>query len=110
MTGWYEINKSSDNQYRFVLKADGGETILTSELYKSKHSAESGILSVKENSSVDVRFDKKVSSNAKPYFNLKAGNHEIIGTSQMYSSEQARDAGIVAVKANGVSTTVKDNT
>lgn len=33
MAGWFELSKSSDNQFRFVLKAGNGETILTSELY-----------------------------------------------------------------------------
>lgn len=51
MTGWFELNKSSDGQYRFVLKAEGGETILTSELYRSKDSAANGIGSIRANSS-----------------------------------------------------------
>ena len=42
MAGWFELSKSSDNQFRFVLKAGNGETILTSELYTSKASAEKG--------------------------------------------------------------------
>ena len=41
MAGWFELSKSSrDNQFRFVLKAGNGETILTSELYTSKASAD----------------------------------------------------------------------
>lgn len=36
MAGWFELSKSSDDQYRFVLKAGNGETILTSELYTTK--------------------------------------------------------------------------
>ncbi len=47
MAGWFELSKSSDNQFRFVLKAGNGETILTSELYTSKASAEKGIASVR---------------------------------------------------------------
>ncbi len=27
MAGWFELSKSSDNQFRFVLKAGNGETI-----------------------------------------------------------------------------------
>lgn len=50
MAGWFELSKSSDNQFRFVLKAGNGETILTSELYTSKASAEKGIASVRSNS------------------------------------------------------------
>lgn len=46
MAGWFELSKSSDDQYRFVLKAGNGETILTSELYTTKGAAEKGIASV----------------------------------------------------------------
>lgn len=33
MSGWYELKKSSNGQFRFVLKAANAEVILTSELY-----------------------------------------------------------------------------
>ncbi|HBR90874.1 MAG TPA: hypothetical protein DEA77_03630, partial [Acinetobacter nosocomialis] len=46
----------------------------------------------------------------KPYFNLKAANHQIIGTSQFYASEASRDKGIESVKTNGSSATIKDLT
>lgn len=36
MSAWFELSKSSDNQFRFVLKAGNGEIILTSELYTTK--------------------------------------------------------------------------
>jgi uncharacterized protein YegP (UPF0339 family) len=110
MAGWFELSKSSDGQFRFVLKAGNGETILTSELYTAKGSAEKGIASVQANCALDERYERKTSSNGKPFFNLKAANSQIIGTSQMYSSEAARDAGIESVKANGATTTIKDNT
>jgi uncharacterized protein len=110
MPGWYELSKNTKGQYRFVLKAGNGETILSSEQYESKSSALNGIESVRKNSGDDGRFDRKVASNGKPYFNLKAGNHQIIGTSEMYESEKARDNGIASVKTNGSSGTTKDNT
>ncbi|TGB82620.1 DUF1508 domain-containing protein [Escherichia sp. E3659] len=110
MAGWFELNKSSDNQFRFVLKAGNGETILTSELYASKASAEKGIASVQSNSPQDERYEKKTASNSKFYFNLKAANHQIIGSSQMYATAQSREVGIASVKTNGVSQTVKDKT
>ena len=80
MAGWFELSKSSDNQFRFVLKAGNGETILTSELYTSKASAEKGIASVRSNSPQEERYEKKTASNGKFYFNLKAANHQIIGS------------------------------
>lgn len=110
MAGWYELGKSTDGQYKFVLKAGNGEIILTSELYKAKASAEGGISSVQQNCTLDSRYEKKTSTNGKSYFNLKAANSQIIGTSQMYASSQSCDAGISSVKANGTTTSVKDNT
>jgi uncharacterized protein YegP (UPF0339 family) len=109
MSGWFELSKSSDGQFRFVLKAGNAETILTSELYTTKSAAENGIASVRTNSPSDERYEKKQPPTAS-FFNLKAGNHQVIGTSQMYASEQSRDKGIASVKTNGPTQTVKDHT
>ena len=110
MAGWFELSQSSTGQYHFNLKAGNGEIILRSEQYQGKASAENGIASVQANCSSDERYEKKTSSNGKLFFNLKASNHQIIGTSEMYESEQARENGISSTKTNGASTTVKDNT
>ena len=50
MAGHFELSKSSDGQFRFVLKASNGEIILTSELYRTRAAAENGIASVQTNS------------------------------------------------------------
>ena len=110
MAGWYELSKSSDGQFRFVLKAGNAETILTSELYTTRAAADGGIASVQTNSPLDERYEKKTTKDGQPYFNLKAGNHEIIGNSETYSSDAARDKGIASVKANGPTTVIKDKT
>ncbi len=62
------------------------------------------------NSPQDAHYEKKTATNGKFHFNLKAGNHQVIGTSQLYATEQSRDKGIASVKTNGTSETVKDNT
>lgn len=110
MAGWYELSKSNDDQFRFVLKAGNAETILTSEVYKTRDSAENGIASVQTNSPLAERYECKVASNGKPYFNLKAGNHQIIGSSQMYTTEFSRESGLSSVKTNGPTMTIKDLT
>ena len=110
MAGWYEISQANDGQYRFVLKAGNGEIILTSELYKAKASAENGIASVQTNSPDDVRYERLEAKNGKPYFNLKAANHQIIGSSQLYASVASRDNGIESVKTNGSTDRIKDLT
>lgn len=110
MSGWYELSKAKDGQFHFVLKAGNGEIILTSELYKAKASALNGIESVQKNSPEDGKYDRLEAKNGKLYFNLKAVNHQIIGTSQMYSTTQTRDHGIESVKTNGSSEKIKDLT
>ncbi len=110
MAGWYELSKSSDGQYRFVLKAGNSEIILTSELYAAKASAENGIASIQKNCGNDANYEHKVANNGKFHFNLKAANHQVIGTSQMYASEDTRAIGVASVKNNGTSATVKDMT
>lgn len=110
MAGWFEISKSSDGQFHFVLKAGNAETILSSELYKAKSSAENGIASVQANCANDERYERKTSANGKAFFNLKAANSQVIGSSQMYAAEPSRENGIASVKTNGTSTTIKDNT
>lgn len=110
MAGWFELSKASDGQFRFVLKAGNAETILTSELYKARASAENGIASVQANSGLDERYERKTASNGKFHFNLKAANGQVIGTSQLYASEDGRENGIASVKTNGSTTTIKDLT
>lgn len=110
MAGKFIISNAANSQYRFVLKAGNGETILTSELYASKAGAQNGIASVKENAPHDARYEKKNASNGSPMFNLKATNGQTIGTSEQYSSSAARDNGITSVKNNAPGAATEDKT
>jgi uncharacterized protein YegP (UPF0339 family) len=101
MKGWYELHSNDKGQFSFVLKASNGEIILRSEQYLRKASALSGIASVRKNSPLESRFARKVAKDGRTYFNLRAGNNQIIGTSQMYKSEESRDNGIASVMTNG---------
>jgi uncharacterized protein YegP (UPF0339 family) len=100
----------SGPQFLFVLKAANGEPILHSERYTTKQSAQNGIESVRKNSPADSRYERKNASNGEPMFNLKAGNGEVIGTSERYSTTAARDGGIESVKANAPAAPVDDQT
>ena len=110
MNGWFDVNKSKADDFYFVLKAGNGEVVLTSEMYQSRGSADNGIASVQSNSNDDGRYERSTSADGKFHFNLKAANHQVIGTSQLYATAESRDVGIASVKNNGKSTTVKDNT
>jgi uncharacterized protein YegP (UPF0339 family) len=106
----FVITKRSNGEYQFNLKAGNGQTILSSEGYSSKAGCDNGIDSVRKNSQDDSKYDPKTSSNGKSYFNLKATNGQIIGTSEMYESEAARENGIASVKTNAPDATVDDQT
>ena len=111
MNGSFELKRSKSNEYYFVLKAENGGVILTSEMYKTKDSAENGIASVQKNAVLDERYARATSAaNGKFRFNLTAANHQVIGISELYETEATREAGIASVKRNGKSTNVKDNT
>lgn len=108
MAGWYELSKNTQGQFHFVLKAGNSEVILRSESYDSKTAAENGISSVQKNSPLDERYERKDAANGKVFFNLKAANHQVIGTSQMYDTAAGRDKGIASVKTNGPTSTIKE--
>lgn len=108
--GKFVITTRANNEYQFNLKADNGQTILRSEGYSSKASCENGVESVRQNSQEEARCERKSSSNGKFYFNLKARNGQVIGTSEMYESEASRDNGIDSVKRNAPAAVVEDQT
>lgn len=108
--GKFVITKRANGEFQFNLKAGNGQGILASEGYSSKAGCENGIESVRKNSQDDARFEKLTSKNDKPYFNLKATNGQIIGTSEMYESTSARDNGIESVKTNAPTATIDDQT
>jgi uncharacterized protein len=110
MSGKFVIDKARNGQFYFNLRAGNGEPILKSEMYVTRASAEHGIASVRTNAPLDERYERKTDKSGAPYFNLKAGNHEIIGVSEAYSSAAARDAGIESVKKNAPNAVTQDNT
>jgi uncharacterized protein YegP (UPF0339 family) len=110
MAGKFEITKAKDGDYHFHLKAANGQIILTSQMYKEKSSAEGGIESVKKNAANDHNYERKEAHNGEQMFNLKAANHQVIGTSQLYKSIESREEGIASVKENAPSAILEDET
>jgi hypothetical protein len=110
MPAKFELYKDKKGEFRFRLKAGNGETILVSEGYKDRSGAQNGIESVKKNSDLLARFEKKASTSGKHYFVLKAANHQVIGTSEMYDSESACDGGIKSVIGNAKLAGLEDRT
>lgn len=107
--GTFVINKRKDGDFQFNLKAGNGQIILTSEGYTTRAACDNGIESVKKNASDDARFERKESSNGKPYFNLKAANGQVIGKSELYESVASMENGIESVKKNAPDAEVKED-
>jgi uncharacterized protein YegP (UPF0339 family) len=93
MAGKFEVYKDNAGEFRFRLKAANGQNIFSGQAYSSKAGALAGIESVKTNAAEADRFEVKESSSGKPYFVLKAANHQVIGQSQMYESAAACQSG-----------------
>ncbi|NNC93936.1 MAG: YegP family protein [Chitinophagales bacterium] len=106
----FEIYQSENNhEYYFRLKAGNGEVVLKSEGYKDKSGCENGVQSVKKNAEDVGRFERKEATNGKHHFNLKAGNGQVIGSSQMYVSKDSMEHGITVVQ-KATSANVEDLT
>ncbi len=96
----FQIKETKNGQVKFDLTAKNGQVILSSESYTTKSACMNGIESVKKNSQDDARFERKEAKNGQVYFNLKAANHQVIGTSEMYTTNSAMENGIESVKKN----------
>ena len=100
MAGKFELYKDKAGEYRFRLKAGNGEVIGSSEGYTTKSSALNGIKSVSTNAPEEGQYTLKEGKNGKTYFNLKANNHQIILSSQGYSSKSGAESGVKSVMKN----------
>ncbi len=96
----FEVYTDSSGEFRFRLVASNGQNILSSQGYKAKASCLNGIESVRKNSQNDEMFERLKSSSGKDYFNIKASNGQVVGTSQMYASTAGMETGIASVKTN----------
>jgi uncharacterized protein len=108
--GKFVISKRKNGEFQFNLKARNGQTVLTSEGYSTRLACDNGIESVRKNSLVETRFEKKESTNGKFYFNLKATNGQIIGTSEMYEAVAGRNNGVASVRKNAPDAAITDTT
>ncbi len=110
MAGTFVVQKAKNGQFFFNLKAENNETILTSETYTSKAGALKGIKSVKANARSLKHFVRKGAEGRKPSFVLRAANNRTIGASETYSSAEAMENGIAAVKRCAPGASVSDRT
>lgn len=110
-TSRFESLEASNGAYYFHLKAGNNGIIATSELYSTKSNADRGARTVralvKVATSTTVaaprseRFELFTGEDGKAYFNLRAGNGEVILSSQGYTAKSSAKDGISSVEENG---------
>lgn len=108
--GKFVLTTRKNGEFQFNLKASNGQVILASQGYAAKSSCLNGIESVRKNSADDEKFERKESANGKYFFNLKATNGQVIGSSEMYESKAACENGIASVTKNAPDAEVDDQT
>ena len=106
----FQVYQTRTGKYRFRLCAVNGQCILTSQSYTAKSSAMKGIASVKKNSASDEAFDRGTAKNGQFYFNLKAANRQVVGTSEMYKTKASATNGVKAVQRDAPKAGVEDTT
>ena len=106
--GKFATKTGKDGQFYFNLKADNGQIILQSEGYTTTAARTNGIESVKKNAGESDNYETLESTNGKFYFNLKAGNGQVIGRSQMYESEESRQNGLASCIKNAHNAEVEE--
>lgn len=106
----FQVFKGKSGEFYFRLKARNGQTVLASEGYESLGSAINGIRSVKSHAGNGARYERKEAKNGQFFFTLRAGNNEVIGSSEMYKARQSRDNGIDVVGRIAPSAPIEDLT
>ncbi|MBQ1847599.1 MAG: YegP family protein [Clostridia bacterium] len=109
------VIKNTATGVKFDLKANNGEVIATSEVYKALKSCKNGIESVRKNSAranfEDLTVEEPVKAKCPKFemytdkkgefrFRLKATNGEIIATSEGYKAKAGCLNGIESIRKN----------
>ena len=111
------VIRNTKTGIKFDLKANNGEVIATSEVYKAEASCKKGIASVRRNAPVAAVEDQTVEGFAKEKhpkfeiyvdkageyrFRLKATNGQIVAVSEGYTTKPKCENGIASVAKNAV--------
>ena len=94
-----EVSAGETGQFHFNLFAKNGEIVLSSESYTSEAAAWNGAFAVQDAASVATNFAVKTATDGRYYFTLTADNGQTVGTSQMYTTKAAAQAGITSVQS-----------
>lgn len=95
----FDVFVGADGDYYFRFVAANGETLLRSEGYTTRQSADNGVASVIANAPDTRNVEILQATDGQWYFTVKAANAEIIAVSEMYVSKANAERGSRAVRA-----------
>lgn len=94
----FETFTGKDGKFYFHLLAGNGQKVLASQGYASLSGAKGGIETVKTNGVNANRYLQREAVDGSNYFVLVAGNGQIVGVSEMYSSAANAAKGAATVQ------------
>jgi uncharacterized protein YegP (UPF0339 family) len=94
----YLLSKTGDQEYSFVLRGENKEPILMSQTYRTKAGAQGGIQSVRDNSTDDACYERRLAPDGTHFFILKTPDGEPLGQSKTYPYPDALDRVVALVK------------
>lgn len=92
-----QVESGSSNQFRFNIFASNGQIVLSSESYTTEAAAWNGAFAVQDAAVTPASFAILTASDGRFYFTLTASNGQVVGISQMYTTQLAAQAGIKSV-------------
>src|SRR5262245_42639624 len=95
----FETFQGLDSRYYFHLVAANGQKVLRSEGYEDLSGAERGVSAVLASGNDKRNFDILEASDGSFYFNLRAPNGQVVGTSGLYSTKSNAERGASTVRA-----------
>ncbi len=95
--GKFEMFQGQDGNIYFHLLAANGQKVLASEGYGSWSAAAQGIASCQANGVDAASYELLMAKNGQWYFNLKAANGEIVGTSELYATQSNAERAVTVV-------------
>jgi uncharacterized protein YegP (UPF0339 family) len=87
------------NKYRFNVHAKNGQIVLSSEQYTTEAAAFNGAFAVQTDGQAPANYTVMQNSAGGYYFNVYALNHQVIGTSQQYTSRESATSAIASMQA-----------
>ena len=93
-----ELTKENGNGYRFRITSESGHLLLNSRLFSDEEKAHNMAKKLPQITAAQNVFERKTNHEGKFLFTLKNTDGQIIGQSQLYSSEAGMENGIKNLK------------